>query len=335
MREFLARHRRTIVSFVGLALPLFLLYVHGRSPRKTTIIEKALIRVTAPVQGAASRLLSGLSEVWHGYIALVDVEQANEKLREENVALQAEAARLQIILVENARLREELEFKKSRRDLRTVSAHIIGKDLSPYGRVIRISLDAGERSGFAEGMPVIHAGALVGRIVAVSGEYAEVMLTVDARSVVNVRVLNKGVTGSVTGTSSPYNYIARLSYLHRAEPLEVGDQLVTSGHDKIFPPGLLVGSIRSLEERQREVEYELQVTPSVNLADLDVVQVIIGVVEADAPPPGTAPLPPANGAPVPGGAHPAQPTGGTHPTQPAGGAQPAQPTPAAPRPGGR
>ncbi len=298
MREFFLRHRKTIVTILGITVPLFLLYVHGRYPRKTTIIEKVLIRVTAPVQEAASRMLSGISDLWNGYVALVDVAEDNAALRTENARLQAESARLVIALAENDRLRSELEFKRQRRDLVTVAAHIIGKDLSPYGRILRVGLDAGATSGIAEGMPVVTGMGLIGRVVRVSGEFAEVMLVVDARSVVNVRVLGKGVTGTVTGTSSPYNYVARMSYLHRAEPLEVGDLLVTSGHDKIFPPGLHVGTIRSLEERQREVEYELQVTPSVNLAALEEVQVIIGVNEAAAEP-ATPPSPNAPGSNAP------------------------------------
>ena len=332
MREFFLRHRKSLTTVLGIALPLFLLYVHGRSPRKTTIIEKALIGVTAPVQGAAARVLSGISDLWNGYIALVDVAEENTALRAERQRLEADSARLATALAENDRLRAELEFKRKRRDIRTVSAHIIGKDLSPYGRILRVALDAGAQSDIAEGMPVVNGLGLVGRVVRVSGEYAEVMLAVDARSVVNVRVLDKGVTGTVTGTSSPYNYVARMSYLHRAEPLEVGDLLVTSGHDKVFPPGLYVGTIRSLEERQREVEYELQVTPSVNLAGLEEVQIVIGVVdepamgspsglrlEADAIVPGApgttpAPTPPA-GAPGPGARPPgAQPSPASPPT---------------------
>ncbi len=298
MRELFLRHRKTIVTVLGIALPLFLLYVHGRSPRKTTIIEQALMQVTGPVQGAASRLLSGLSDLWNGYVALVDVAEHNAALVDDKRRLEADSARLVVALAENERLRQELEFKRARRDLITVGAHVIGKDLSPYGRILRIALDAGSESGVAEGMPVVTATGLVGRVVRVSSDYAEVLLTVDARSVVNVRVLGKGVTGTVTGTSSPYNYVARMSYLHRAEPLDIGDLLVTSGHDKVFPPGLVVGTIRSLEERQRDVEYELQVTPAVNLADLEEVQIVVDVLEEPVEPPPvtpTAPVPAADG----------------------------------------
>jgi len=297
MREFLARHRRTIIAAIGLIVPLFLLYVHGRSPRKTTIVEKALMRITGPAQSAAQSMLSGISGLWSGYVALVGVESDNESLRKQIAEMSAETEKARNLETENERLRQELDFKTKRRDLRLVSAHVIGKDLSPYGRVLRVAVDAGETQGLAEGMPVISAMGLVGRILKVSGSYGEVLLTVDARSIVNVRVLDKGVIGTVTGTSSPYNYVARMSYLHRAEPLEVGDLLVTSGHDKLFPPGLHVGVIRSLEERQRDLEYELQVTPSVNFADLEVVQVVVSVEEAPPEPAPAAPRAPSRGGP--------------------------------------
>ncbi|MDP6947091.1 MAG: hypothetical protein QF464_23275, partial [Myxococcota bacterium] len=89
LRDFLERHRVGISSFVAVVMPLFLLYVHGRTAdvRKTTIIEVALIAVTSPVQDAASSMLSGLDDVWSGYIALTDVEHDNERLRKEAALL--------------------------------------------------------------------------------------------------------------------------------------------------------------------------------------------------------------------------------------------------------
>jgi rod shape-determining protein MreC len=278
VREFLQRHRAAILAFLGLTLPLFLLFVHGRHPRKTTVIEVALMEITGPVQEAASRALSGISDLWNGYVALTGLHDDNERLRGDVQLLTEKADRVRQLELENAELRTMLDFKKQRRELVTLGAHIIGKDVSPYTRVLRVAIDAGEDAHVLEGMPVINADGLIGRVHRVSSSFAEVMLVVDSRSTVNVKVSGKGVVGTVTGTSSQYSYDARMSYLSKAEPLAQGDLLVTSGHDKVFPPDLRVGYISSIEERQRGVEYELQVTPAVNFSDLDLVFIVTDVV---------------------------------------------------------
>ena len=105
------------------------------------------------------------------------------------------------------------------------------------------------------------------------------MLTVDARSSVSVRVVGKDVTGNLQGTGEQDAYTARLLYLQEGKEVVGGDTLVTTGHDKVFPPGLEVGYIRSLEERQRGLYFELHVAPAVNFATLEEVLVIVGDAE--------------------------------------------------------
>lgn len=276
MREFFERHRVTIVTLLALVLPLFLLYAHGRADRRTTVVEVALMRLAAPVEAAASRMLGGLEDVWSGYIALVHLREDNDRLGEEVSLLTAEALRAKELNLENLRLRALLDFKRSRKDLETVAAHVIGQDVSPYARVLRVRLDVGVSDGVEEGMPVLAAEGLVGRLRQVAGRYADVMLTVDARSSVNVKVAGKGVTGSLEGTGDTEVYTASLVFLHKAQPLAVGDALITSGHDRVFPAGIEVGYIRSLEERQRGLYYELQVAPAVNFSTLEEILIVTG-----------------------------------------------------------
>ena len=281
IRDFLERHRVAISSFVAVVMPLFLLYVHGRSAnvRKTTVIEVALMTVTSPVQEAAAKMLSGLDDVWSGYVALADVERDNERLRREASLLTAEALRAKKLAEENQRLRQLLVFKRARTELQTIGAHVIGQDVSPFSRVVRIAIDVGEGDDVSEGAPVLAAQGLVGRISRVSGRYAEVMLSVDARSSVSVRVVGKDVTGNLQGTGEQDAYSARLLYLQEGKEVVIGDTLITTGHDKVFPPGLEVGYIRSLEERQRGLYFELRVAPAVNFATLEEVLVIVGDAE--------------------------------------------------------
>ena len=222
-------------------------------------------------------MLSGLSGVWSSYVALVDLKEDNRELKGENRLLTGEALRAKELGLENQRLRKLLEFKRERKDLKTVAAHVIGKDVSPYARVVRVAVDVGDADGIAEGMPVVANEGLVGRVGQVSGQYAEVMLTVDPRSSVNVKVAGKGVTGTLQGSQASSLYSARLLYLHKAEAVAIQDTLVTSGHDRIFPPGIEVGYIRSVEERQRGVYYEMQVTPAVNFSILEEVLIVVSV----------------------------------------------------------
>lgn len=280
MRDFLNRHRGTIFSLTGVVVPLFLLYLHGRAPRQTTVIEVGLLNATAPVQAAASRMLGGLEVLWSGYMNLVDLRSENVRLESDNRVLTAEALRAKELGLENARLRALLDFKRVRRNLKTVAAHVIGEDVSPFARVLRIHLDVGTEDGLREGMPVVAAEGLVGRIRQISGDVAQVMLLVDARSSVNVKVAAKGVTGNLQGTGDEEAYTARLTYLHKGEPLAEGDTVVTSGHDRVFPPGIEVGYIRSLEERQHGLYYELQIAPAVNFSTLDEVLVVVGTNRA-------------------------------------------------------
>jgi len=281
VREFLQRHRRALIIFSSLVAPLFLLYVHGRvgeggRPRRTTVIEYALLRVTGPAQEAASRLISGLASVWDRYVALVDAQEDNAALRAKVRRLTADALLAKQLREENERLRALLEFKRARKDLKLVGAQVIGKDVSPYARVVRIALDVGAEDGVKEGMAVVTERGLVGRILRVGARYAEVMLAVDARSSVSVKVAGKGITGTLQGGGARDSYAARLLLLHRAAPIALNDTIVTSGHDRVFPPNIEVGYVSSLEVRQRGNYFELEVAPAVNFSVLEHVQVVVG-----------------------------------------------------------
>ncbi len=221
MREFLERYRSSIVIFIAVVVPLFLMYVHGREPGKSTVLTHALMRITSPAQAAADKLVSGVLGLWDNYIALVDTKEKNDALRKRLRRYEAESFKAKRIFEENKTLRRQLGFKRARRDLTTVAAHVIGKDISPYGRVVRIEIDLGGIDRVREGMPVITEHGLVRRLRHVSGRWAVVMLTVDKDSRVNVKVEGRGVTGTVRGRGVGNDYTANLLYLQKATPLKV------------------------------------------------------------------------------------------------------------------
>ena len=285
MRELLQRHKETIVTFLAIVIPLFLLYFHGRSPKQNTFATNILMEVTSPAMKASHDLISSIQGVWFGYMALVDTEDENNSLEDQIDELEGVVVEAQQLRDENILLRKELAFKRKRKDLVTVSAHVIGRDVSAYARVLRVHLDAGSYDGLREGMPVLTNRGLVGRLRQVSDRYAEVMLTVDTRSEVAVRVAGKAITGMVRGSGDRNRYSSKMLVLPGSESLEIGDRIVTSGHDQIFPPNLEVGRVSSLRERQEGVYQVLEVSPAVNFGVLEAVQIVVGIRDeaADGP----------------------------------------------------
>ena len=276
MRELLQRHKETIVTFLAIVVPLFLLYVHGRNPKQNTVVTNVLIEVTSPAVKASHDLISSIQGVWFGYLALVGTEDDNNSLKEQVDELEGVVVEAQQLRDENKLLRKELAFKRKRKDLITVTAHVIGRDVSAYARVLRVHVDGGSYDGLKEGMAVLTNRGVVGRLRQVSERYAEVMLTVDTRSEIAVKVVGKPITGMVRGKGDRNRYLAKMMVLPGTEKLDVDDRIVTSGHDQVFPPNLEVGRISLLKERQEGVYHVLEVAPAVNFGVLEVVQIVVG-----------------------------------------------------------
>jgi rod shape-determining protein MreC len=279
MNEFLQKHKDLIGVSVLLILPLVSLFYSGRDRETLKGLDRVMYTVTVPVEYVADAIYEGVASVWNGYVALVGVGAENRTLRRDVEALSGELLKLKQIELENRRIKGLCEFKASRAEYRLVSARVIGLNLSPYYRVMKIVLDRGKDDGIAVGMPVVTHRGLVGRIDRVAAGVAEVMLIVDPRSRVDVKVAEKGVSGTLVGQGRQDLFNARLLYLRKGGDVSTNDTVVTSGYDGLFPPDLEVGYVSTEASSQTGTFYELGVTPAVDFSRLSEVLVVAGRTE--------------------------------------------------------
>ncbi len=267
------RFRDAAIAIVLLALPFFVLRANLRDPSKANFVDRWLLSLSAPVQWLAVRSASGASAIIEEYVYLVDVEAENDRISYENARLKQRIRDLEELERENVRLRGMLALRTELPG-ETISARVIAKDISPLFRVIRVRLDRGRDDRVKSGMPVVTTEGLVGQISRVSDRYADVMLTVDEGSAVDVVVQRTGSRGILAGTGESDTYKSRIQYLLRADEVRVGDVVYTSGLGRRFPPNLKVGTITNVEKRDFGLYQQVEVTPSVSFSRLDEVFVL-------------------------------------------------------------
>ncbi len=270
MLDWLVRHRFGVALVVLLTVPLLLMYVNGRRGEGATFAERLTVRLAGASQALANAVVDFGGGLFRDYVLLVGVREENERLVRENERLLGEAVQAKRLAVEVQTLREALGFRERRKDLRLWPGRVVGRELTPYYRVARVSIEVeGEaRSGMAV---VTHAG-LVGRVVRGVGSYADVMLLTDGRSRVAGEVLGRGVLGMAVGTGRTDEVRVRFQVSMSETPLEDGAVVVTSGHDRVFPRGIEIGYVTNAANRRQVgpfVEYDL--APAVNPAAVEFV----------------------------------------------------------------
>jgi len=171
------------------------------------------------------------------------------RLRAENAELRRlEAANANALLqteqlvAENQQLRQLLAMRE-RTAIRSAVAEVLYDARDSFSR--KLVLDKGQQSGVIAGQPVIDASGVVGQVTRVYPLSSEVTLITDRRSTIPVEIRRTGER-SVAFGGSPDGTI-ELRYLRTSADVREGDQLVTSGLDGLFPPGLPVGTVRSVE----------------------------------------------------------------------------------------
>ena len=265
--------RRNFLFLAGLvALHILLISIQVPRGAEKSLFERSVFFLFSPVQRAVTGTVRGVGSLWKGYVDLRRVRAENQKLKKEVFFLNQEISfledRLQYFRSE-AQLRESLaEFKEG-----LVPARVIGLDsANPYQSLV---LDKGSLDGVRKDMAVCDRfGNLVGRTIEpVSLKETMVQLITDKESSVSVVSAVDLLTGSLTGRSAA---VCELRYvLASVTGGKVGEDLLTTGYDKIYPPGLRVGAISGLQTDEASPLFrKITVRPHFQFNTLDIVAVL-------------------------------------------------------------
>ncbi len=276
------RRRVLDYSLAGLLLllPALILHASSKDPGNLNKLDQAVLRVSSPLQLAVSWLVEGVGGMFSRYVWLIDVEEENRELRKENARLARELSALKRRTIDYELVRRLASLRTDpKRQGDVVSARVIAANLNPYFRVVRMRVDSGQAK-LQQGMAVIDDyNRLVGRINRVYGKYADLLLTIDPQSRVDVFIPRTSGRGVLSGTGEDKSYACKISYVARGEgnedkDLRVGDRVVTSGLGA-FPAGIEVGKVVHVDEVEYGLFQKVRVEPSVDFSNLRAVVVLL------------------------------------------------------------
>lgn len=274
------RYRDVGIVIILLAVPFFFLRANMKAPTNLNALDRVILRISAPIEFAASSLARGVSNVWESYVYLVDVKADNERLTYDNARLREQVHRLEQKEAENRELRRLLQLRESIPG-ELVSAQVVSKDFNEFFRVTRVVLDRGSRN-IRPNLPVIAPDGVVGAVQRVAGDAVDVQLAVDAAFTVDVEDERTHARGFVKGTGDPSRYACRVENVDSRDEVETGDLLVTSGKGKKFPKGLPVAKVLRVVKREPGRDQEIEAVPTVNFSRLDAVLIMVAPPSEDA-----------------------------------------------------
>jgi rod shape-determining protein MreC len=323
-------HRRTgYLLLATLVAQVILISAQVRTSSGTRVLQSVTFGVFSQVQLGTAWVFGGVRSVWDGYVGLRGAHEDNLQLRQSLAQAQVKLLEQQAQALRAAQLEKILDLR-GRTPLRTVAASVIAGDATGIFRTLTI--DKGSSSGLRKDMAVISPAGVVGRIVEPPPLYAaKVQLLIDKEAGAGAIIERSSVGGVVVGQDRDGQAPLDLQLVSNLSDAKVGDRLVTSGLDGIFPRGITIGTLAKVEKGVG-LYKRIAVTPAVDFAEVGAVLVVLD------PPQTTGPSP-TGGAPATAGtalrpgilpAPPARPA-----TPPAGAAVPASPPaarPAEPRP---
>jgi rod shape-determining protein MreC len=198
----------------------------------------------------------------------------NERLKQELATAQLELRQARQAAIENDRLNGLLNLKEQT-GYDQVTARVIARDSSVWFNTVTIN--RGSSSGIALNMPVVTAGGIVGRVIALSPWTAQVMMITDEKAAAGAivgQLGGSGALGSVRGLGN--TGLVEMRYVSGLEKVEVGDYILTTGQDGIYPPGLNVGEVVQVKHAPTATQpHQILIRPGAKLDQLEEVAVLL------------------------------------------------------------
>jgi rod shape-determining protein MreC len=232
------------------------------------VLEQVTFGVFAEVQRGTSSGVSVFRRAWNSYVGLRHTKTENDYLKSQLASVQIQLQE-QRALADRSRGLEQLLELRDRSKLRTAGAEIIGASATPDFRTLTI--DKGTREGLRPDMAVIAPAGIVGRIVVPSARAAKVQLLIDRYAAAGAIIERSRAQGVVIGAGDER---LRMEYVSELADIAVGDDVVTSGIDGIFPKGFVIGRVEAVD-RSGGAYKRIVVKPAVDFSSLEAVLVVL------------------------------------------------------------
>jgi rod shape-determining protein MreC len=284
MESVLVRYRNLIILVGVLFLQVLGLAVQvkrgGNQLENTRLIRIWAVSAITPFERAFVWVEDGTSNLWHNYFYLRGVRNENRELKEQIEQMRLEQVRLREDATQARRLQTLLAFKEQF-VAKTVAAQVIGSSASDLSRIVYI--DKGENEGLKRDMAVITADGVVGKVLLVYPSVAQVLLINDQSSGVGALLEKTRLQGVLRGTASGELMLERMM---SDEQVPLGETVVTSGGDQIFPKGLPIGTVAKVGPG-KDLFLSIKVKPAADLSKLEEVLVLVERQEREAVAEGT------------------------------------------------
>lgn len=271
---------KTRVAASALLYFILALILSAYSARRPAVVSAGAALIgegLRPFRAVTNWVSSGVSDAWRSYVALIGVQAENVSLLERVRTLEAENSRLLEIQSENERLRGLLGIADVAK-LEGVVARVVGRDATNWAKTVTIN--RGRSDGIRPGMAVVSGDGVVGQVVSASPSTALVLLMTDHASGIDAIVQGSRARGIVEGTGEA---LCRWRFVLADADAKIGDRVITSGLDGVFPKGLLLGIVTELGEVDG-LFRSIVVSPAARLSAIEDVFVVTSGEVRESPP---------------------------------------------------
>ena len=259
----------TGVLFIAVVVGhIILISAQVNSRAGVPLLEVVTFGAFAEVQRGAAGITGGIRDTWSSYGDLRGVRAENDELKRQlgelQVQYQQERAR-----AEHARQLERLLGFQQNLRVETIPASVIGASASLEFR--GITIDRGSNAGVTANMAVIAPNGLVGRIVTPTVHASKVQLLTDQNAAAGALAERSRAQGIVKGPAK--EGVLAMEFVLATADIKVGDTIVTSGIDGIYPKGFVIGKVEKVDN-SNGIYKAIVVRPSVEFTGLEEVLVV-------------------------------------------------------------
>ena len=249
------------------------------------IISGTLLFHFNPFQGSvwftsANEVVARIDRQYADMMAFIRLKQVNKDLTRQNIRLQRQVNELRAALskANHVPTPTERQVLDSLKGYSLIEARVVSNSILKSENYIVI--DKGQDDGVHTEMGVIASGGVVGIVVYAGRHYSMILPTINVKSNISCRIRHSNYFGSLQwdGGSSLYAY---LNDVPRYAKIKVGDYVETSGYSTVFPSGIFVGRVVSVDNAPDGLSLQMKVNLSTDFGALSDVCVVVNDERAE------------------------------------------------------